>query len=156
MQSSMSTGARLGRPHSVGAHQECHHSGLSCDGRHHAPRARGELEQHHTCVLHRCAGLQHIVEPDSMEREAKMDGQWRWKVNRGISKPEALPEKRSIVIPWIHYWYQLVTVADNNISGLTSRGYIKMTDTKDRRNFLYQLLKWADTNIVIFGTSPYK
>jgi hypothetical protein len=26
-----------------------------------------------------------------------------------------------------------------------------MTDTKDHRDFWYQPLKWADTNIVIFG-----
>jgi hypothetical protein len=34
--------------------------------------------------------------------------------------------------------------------------FLKTTDTKDRRDFWYQPLKWADTNIVIFGTGPYK
>jgi hypothetical protein len=38
------------------------------------------------------------------------------------AKLERLPllEKQSIVTPWIHYWYRLVTVADTNIGELTS------------------------------------
>jgi hypothetical protein len=33
---------------------------------------------------------------------------------------------------------------------------VKTTDTKDWCDFWYQPLKWADTNIVIFDTGPYK
>jgi hypothetical protein len=36
---------------------------------------------------------------------------------------------------------------------IISGGCLKTTDTKDQHDFWYRPLKWADTNIVIFGVS---
>jgi hypothetical protein len=33
-------------------------------------------------------------------------------------------------------------------------GCLKSVDTKNRHNVWYRPLKWADTNIVIFGSGP--
>jgi hypothetical protein len=45
--------------------------------------------------------------------------------------------------------------ADTNNPLLVSAGF-SLADTKIQPDFLYGPLKWADTNIVIFGSVPLK
>jgi hypothetical protein len=59
---------------------------------------------------------------------------------------------------------RLVTLADTNNDRLTTRyqqsiigiGCLKSADTKNRHDVWYRPLKWADMNIVIFGSGPLK
>jgi hypothetical protein len=59
-------------------------------------------------------GESNPIRKDSVSINSSMhDTRGTW-----AEEDDTLLEKRSIVTPWIHYWYRLITVADINIGGL--------------------------------------